>query len=57
MVFLRLPELEALGIDLCDRTLRRLEAAGQFPQRVKLGRRRVFWRKTDIDAWLASHSA
>lgn len=32
----------------------RLELRGDFPKRLKIGRR-IAWRKADIDAWLASH--
>lgn len=32
----------------------RLIAAGDFPDRVRLGRARVGWRTSDIVAWLAS---
>jgi prophage regulatory protein len=32
----------------------RLEAAGQFPQRLQLGARRVAWRATEIQAWIES---
>lgn len=30
----------------------RLEKAGQFPQRVKLGNNRVGWLEEEIDNWL-----
>jgi len=33
-------------------TLYRWSAAGDFPQRVKLGRQASGWRKADLDAWL-----
>lgn len=32
----------------------RLISRGQFPDRVKIGQRRVCWRESDIDAWIAS---
>lgn len=32
----------------------RLEAAGRFPARVKIGRRRVAWRMQEVVAWLDS---
>lgn len=32
----------------------RLISRGQFPDRVKIGKRRVCWRETDIDSWIAS---
>lgn len=30
----------------------RLERAGQFPKRVKLGTNRVGWVEQEVDAWL-----
>lgn len=30
----------------------RLEAAGQFPKRVRLGTARVGWLETEVDDWL-----
>jgi predicted DNA-binding transcriptional regulator AlpA len=56
MVFLRLPELEALGIRYSAQSLRRLEALGQFPKRVKMGLRRIAWRKVDIDQYIAGRT-
>ena len=35
----------------------RLEAAGQFPKRVRLGQARVGWVETEIDDWLAAKAA
>lgn len=32
----------------------RLERAGKFPRRRKLGDNRVAWRLTDIEAWIVS---
>lgn len=31
----------------------RLERAGKFPRRVKLGENRVGWVRAEIDAWIA----
>lgn len=31
--------------------IRRLEKAGKFPRRLKLGQNRVGWRLIDIEAW------
>jgi len=30
----------------------RLEAAGQFPSRVRLGQNRVAWVETEVDDWI-----
>jgi prophage regulatory protein len=38
---------------LSNTTLWRLEKAGRFPNRVKIGFKRVAWRATEIDAWIA----
>lgn len=38
-------------------TLFRWERSGHFPRRMKLGPRRVAWRTSDIEAWLATRSA
>lgn len=32
----------------------RLEKQGRFPRRIQIGIRRVGWRLTDIENWLAS---
>ena len=32
--------------------IRRLEAAGSFPQRVRLGANRVAWVREEVEAWL-----
>jgi predicted DNA-binding transcriptional regulator AlpA len=40
--FLKLADLEAIGINYNDAYLRQLEAAGKFPRRVKLGKTAVW---------------
>lgn len=53
MRILRLPELRsAKGIDYSRMHLGRLEKAGKFPRRVKLGPNSVGWIESEIDAWL-----
>lgn len=32
--------------------LRRLEAAGQFPRRIRLGANRVAWLREEVEHWL-----
>ena len=39
---------------LSDTTLWRLEKAGRFPKRIKIGFKRVAWRAHEIDAWVAA---
>lgn len=34
--------------------LRRLEAEGKFPKRVRVGENRVAWVRADIDRWIAA---
>lgn len=34
--------------------LRRLEAAGQFPRRVRLGANRVAWLRAEVEQWLTA---
>ena len=35
----------------------RLEKRGKFPKRIRIGERRVGWRLSDVEAWLAERSA
>ncbi len=42
---------------LSDTTLWRLEKAGRFPKRVKIGFKRIAWRAADVDAWIAGDAA
>jgi prophage regulatory protein len=46
------PELRAHGIVLSAKQLKRLEAKGTFPKRVKAGDQRVAWVESEIDAWV-----
>lgn len=34
--------------------LRRLEAAGQFPRRIRLGANRVAWLREEVEQWLTA---
>jgi prophage regulatory protein len=34
----------------------RLEKRGSFPKRIRIGERRVGWRLSDVEAWLATRS-
>ena len=42
------------GIPYCFAHIARLEVAGQFPQRVRLGACRVAWFADEIEEWIAS---
>ena len=33
--------------------LRRLEAQGDFPRRVRIGANRIAWPRAEVEAWLA----
>jgi predicted DNA-binding transcriptional regulator AlpA len=44
----------ALALRLSERTLERSRVTGFGPMFVKLGRR-VFYRRSDLDEWIASH--
>jgi prophage regulatory protein len=55
--FLRYADLKKLGIGYSDQSLRRLEAANQFPKRVKIGERHVAWVKAEIDQYVADRIA
>ncbi|NVJ92996.1 MAG: AlpA family phage regulatory protein [Methylocystaceae bacterium] len=47
-------ELKTLcGIPYTPQHIARLEALGQFPKRVRLGRNRVAWVLSEVDAWIA----
>jgi len=53
---LRLAEVQQL-VPYSKVHLARLEKAGRFPARIKIGPARVVWRKADILAWLAAKAA
>ena len=35
----------------------RLEQAGKFPQRIKLGPNRIGWRESEVDTWIDARAA
>lgn len=45
-------DVQALGVNLSQRTLRRLEQSGEFPRRLKIGRQKVAWIEREINEWL-----
>jgi len=49
--FLRLKEVETI-IGLKRSWIYDAMDRGDFPRQVKIGRRAVGWRQTDVDAWL-----
>lgn len=40
------------GIPYCFAHIARLEAAGEFPKRIKLGACRVAWVAEEVEAWI-----
>lgn len=53
-VWLSYEDLQSRGIKFTRTHIRRLEAAGKFPARVKMGKHRIAWRLDAIEAWEAS---
>lgn len=51
--FLRLPAVCA-RVGLSRSHIHRMEAAGQFPRRVKLSQAASAWVESEIDAWAAA---
>ena len=52
MNLLRLPAVIA-RTGLSKTTIHRLEAAGRFPRRRRVGTRAVAWLTAEVDAWVA----
>jgi prophage regulatory protein len=50
------PERKRL-VPLSDATIWRLERAGKFPRRILISKKRVAWRRSDIEAWLKKRAA
>jgi prophage regulatory protein len=57
-VLLRFPDLKAVkGITFSRSHLARLEEAGVFPKRVKIGANTIVWLESEVDAYIASKIA
>jgi prophage regulatory protein len=54
---LRFPQLVDHGVVYTRMHVDRLERAGQFPRRVKLGPNSVGWVETEIEGWVESKIA
>lgn len=52
----RLPEVSRI-VQRSPRQIRRDVAACLFPAPLKIGARAIAWRRSDIDAWIASRPA
>ena len=53
---LRLAEVQQL-VPYSKMHIDRLEKAGEFPRRIRLGAGRVVWKKSEILAWVESKRA
>jgi prophage regulatory protein len=53
---LRKPELRKM-VALSDPTIWRLERAGKFPKRVRLGEKSCGWLRSEILAWIEGKAA
>ena len=45
------------GIPYPPQHIGRLEKAGQFPQRIRLGQNRVAWLRAEVEEWIAGRAA
>lgn len=45
------------GIPYAPQHIGRLEKAGQFPQRIRLGQNRVAWLRAEVEEWIAGRAA
>ena len=50
-------DLKTIGIPYCFQQIARLEKAGQFPKRIKLGQCRVAWCYKEVSEWIAERIA
>jgi prophage regulatory protein len=57
MKLLRERDLVAKGLSYSSHTLKKLEAAGEFPRRVKLSERKSAWPENEIDDFVAKRIA
>ncbi len=49
--------LKERGVTFCNYYLLQLEKKGRFPQRIRLGERKVGWLEHEIEAWIAGRAA
>jgi|TARA_B110000091_G_scaffold87905_1_gene96551 prophage regulatory protein len=54
--FIMLPQVQEI-VPYSASHLWRLECAGQFPQRVRLGGNRVAWLQSEVNSWVESKIA
>lgn len=53
---IRKPELLNI-LGLSDPTVYRMERAGKFPQRLRLGGNSCGWLQSEVDGWIAERAA
>lgn len=53
---IRKPELIAM-LGLSDPTIWRMEKAGRFPKRLRLGGNSCGWLQSEVDAWIQAKAA
>lgn len=46
-----------LGVPYSPQHIARLEAAGRFPKRIKLGENRVAWLQAEVEKWIEERIA
>ncbi len=56
-IILSRADLKALGIWQSNATLLRIEAAGRFPRRLRIGGTAVCWDRAEIMAWIDARRA
>lgn len=56
-LLLTLGDLPRMGIKISRSTILRLEAAGRFPKRVRIGAHSVAWLASEIEAHVAALAA
>jgi prophage regulatory protein len=57
MKFLRFDDLEGRGVPFTRAHLDRLQKAGKFPKKVKLGDNCAAYVESEIEAWIAARCA
>jgi prophage regulatory protein len=57
MRLIKHPEVKAKGVPFSGLHLQRLEDAGKFPRRIRLGTRTHRWVEEDVDQWIADRLA
>jgi prophage regulatory protein len=55
--YLSLADLADRGIPFVNDSLLRMEKAGTFPRRVRLGYKNVAWVESEVDEWMRARIA